>query len=141
MFPLFVVETIFLNTENKKISVNIYMNTNNHDQNVQKLNLYEDTHTQVLKQILVCRVLNPIDSEVIQRQQPHLLSLVKDVKFDFYTVHTWNRIPGHRKSITLPLHQASSTILQQTRQTDRRIHLFNQNISYTFLQNNNIING
>ena len=75
------------------------MSTNNHDQNVQKLNLYEDTHTQVLKQILVGRVLNPIDSEVIQRQQPHLLSLVKDVKFDFYTVHTWNRTPGHRVAV------------------------------------------
>ena len=33
-------------------------------------------------------------SEVIQRRHPHLLSLAKDVKLGFYTVHTGNRTLG-----------------------------------------------
>ena len=44
---------------------------------------------------LVGCVLRPIDSEVIQRQQPHLLSLAKDVNLNFYTVPIGNRTLGH----------------------------------------------
>ena len=35
-----------------------------------------------------------IDSEVIKRRHPHILSLAKDVKLGFYTVPPRNRIPG-----------------------------------------------
>ena len=38
--------------------------------------------------MLVCCVLRLIDSEVIKRRHPHLLSLAKDVKLVFYTVST-----------------------------------------------------
>ena len=43
---------------------------------------------------LVGCVLRPIDSEIIKRRNPHLLSLAKDVKLGFYTVPTRNRTPG-----------------------------------------------
>ena len=48
---------------------------------------------------LVGYVLRPIDSEVIQRWHPHLLSLAKDVKLGFYTVPTRNRTPGRRLAV------------------------------------------
>ena len=48
----------------------------------------------VIKSWLVGCVLHPIESEVIQRPHPHLLSLAKDVKLGKYTVPTGNRTPG-----------------------------------------------
>ena len=48
---------------------------------------------------LVGCVLCPIDSEVIKRRHPHLLSLAKDVKLSFYTVPTGNRAPGRRVAV------------------------------------------
>ena len=43
--------------------------------------------------LFVC-VLRPINSEVIYRRHPHLLSLPKDVKLDFYIVFIGYRTPG-----------------------------------------------
>ena len=43
--------------------------------------------------MLVGCVLRPIDSEVIYRWHPHLLSLAKDVKLGFTPVPTENRNP------------------------------------------------
>ena len=43
--------------------------------------------------------LRHIDSDVIQRQHPHLLSLAKDVKLGFYIVPTGNRTPGRRVAV------------------------------------------
>ena len=48
---------------------------------------------------LVGCVLRPIDSEVIYRRQPHLLSIAMDVKLGFYTVPTGNRTPGRRVAV------------------------------------------
>ena len=48
---------------------------------------------------LVGCVLRPIDSEVIKRRHPHLLSLPNDVKLGKYTVPTENRNPGHRVAV------------------------------------------
>ena len=48
---------------------------------------------------LVGCVLRPIDSEVIKRRHPHLLSLAKDVMLDFYTVPIAIRTPGHRVAV------------------------------------------
>ena len=45
---------------------------------------------------LVCCVLRHIDSEVIKRWQPHLLSLAKDVKLGFNTVPNGTQTPGRR---------------------------------------------
>ena len=44
-------------------------------------------------------VLRPIDSEVIQRRHPHLLSLAKDVKLGFYTVPSGNQTPGRHVAV------------------------------------------
>ena len=44
--------------------------------------------------MLVGCVLHSIDSEVIQRRHPHLLSLAKDVKRGKYTVPTGTRTSG-----------------------------------------------
>ena len=49
--------------------------------------------------ILVGCVLRPIDSEVIKRRHPHLLSLAKDEKLGKYTVPTGNRTPGRRVAV------------------------------------------
>ena len=46
-----------------------------------------------------CCVLHPIDSEVILRRHPHLLSLAKDMKLDFYTFPTGNQTPGRRVAV------------------------------------------
>ena len=48
---------------------------------------------------LVDCVLHPIDSELIKRRHPHLLSLAKDMKLGFYTVPTRNRTPGCRVAV------------------------------------------
>ena len=48
--------------------------------------------------LFVC-VKRPIDSEVIQRRHPHLLSLAKDVKLGKYTVPTGNRTRGRRVAV------------------------------------------
>ena len=48
---------------------------------------------------LVGCVLRPIDSEVIYRRHPNLLSLAKDVKLSKYTVSTGNRTPGRRVAV------------------------------------------
>ena len=49
--------------------------------------------------LIVGCVLRPIDSEVILRWHPHLLSLVKDMKLGKYTVPTGNRTPGRRVAV------------------------------------------
>ena len=46
----------------------------------------------------VC-VFYAIDSEVIYRRHPHLLSLAKDVKLGFYSVPTGNRTPGRHMAV------------------------------------------
>ena len=48
---------------------------------------------------LVGCVLRPIDSEVIERWYPHLMSLAKDVELGFYTVPTGNRTLGRRVAV------------------------------------------
>ena len=45
----------------------------------------------MIRNKLVGCVLRPIDSEVIWRRHPHLLSLAKDIMLGFYTVPTGNR--------------------------------------------------
>ena len=45
--------------------------------------------------MLVGCVLSPIDSEVIYRRHPHLLSLADVMKLGKYTVPMGNRTPGH----------------------------------------------
>ena len=57
---------------------------------------------------LVGCVFRPIDSEVISRRHPNLLSLVKDVELSFHTLPTGNRTLVWQ-SITQPLHHASTT--------------------------------
>ena len=54
--------------------------------------------------LVVC-VLRPIDSEVIERRYPNLLSLAKDVKLGFYTVPIGNGTPGRGS----PLHNRCAT--------------------------------
>ena len=49
--------------------------------------------------LMVGCVLRLIDSEVIYRQHPHLLSLARDVKLGFYTVPTGNRTPGRHVAV------------------------------------------
>ena len=44
-------------------------------------------------------VLRPIGNEVIERRQPHLLSL----KLGFYTVPTGNRTPGQYKNMSVSI--------------------------------------
>ena len=53
-------------------------------------------------------LLRPIDSEVIWRRHPHLLSLAKDVKFGFYTVPTGNRTLGR----CLVVHHTTAVLRQ-----------------------------
>ena len=48
---------------------------------------------------LVGCVLRPIDSVVIWRRHPHLLSLAKDMKLGFYTFRTGNRTLGRRMAV------------------------------------------
>ena len=48
---------------------------------------------------LVGCVLRPINSKVILRRHPYLLSLAKDAKLGFYTVSTGNRTPGCRVAV------------------------------------------
>ena len=48
---------------------------------------------------LVGCVLRPINSEVIQRQHPHLLSLAKDVKLGLYTIPAANPTPGRHMAV------------------------------------------
>ena len=55
----------------------------------------------LLMDLFVC-VPRPIDSEVIKRRLPHLLSLAKDVKLGKYTVPTGNRTRGRRATAAPP---------------------------------------
>ena len=48
---------------------------------------------------LVGCVLRPIDSEVIKRRHPYLLSLANDVKLGFYTFLIGNRTPGRHLAV------------------------------------------
>ena len=62
---------------------------------------------------LVCCVLRHIDSEVIKRWHPHLLSLAKDVKLGFNTVPKPRAVPNRDSnpgpSHGSPLHNRCAT--------------------------------
>ena len=53
----------------------------------------KDVSTHLMLQCFGC-VLRPINSEVIERLHPHLLSLANDVKPGKYTIPTGNLTPG-----------------------------------------------
>ena len=75
---------------------------------------------------LVGIILRPIDSEVIQRRRPHLISLAKDVKLVFTPFPTGIEPRAVTwQSITLPLRHATSTpfVLYATTKTTYKVEL------------------
>ena len=113
------------------------------------------TYAGTLYSWLVGCVLRPINSEIISRRHPHLLSLAKDVKLGFYTVPTGNRTPGRRVAVHYTtaaprqLHTLYNVVGISTRfplildfktkyhnktQTTRQRHIDGFGISYTRIQ-------